>query len=60
MKRIDKIRQMSSEELARCLSAIGGCYFNSDCEGCFLYGADICYEPDKLAKWLEEEVQEDA
>ena len=60
MKRIDKIRQMSSEEMAKALGVIAGCYFRGVCEGCFLSGSGACYDPDKLAKWLEEEVQEDA
>ena len=60
MKRIDKIRQMSSEELAKVLYEIGNCHYRVDCEGCFLSGSGACYDPDKLAKWLEEEVQEDA
>ena len=59
MKRIDKIRQMSSEELAKVLYEIGGCHYRDDCEGCFLDGAG-CFKVDMIAKWLEEEVQEDA
>lgn len=59
MKRIDKIRQMSSEELAMVLHGIGDCQFRGDCEGCFLDGAG-CFKVDMIAKWLEEEVQENA
>ena len=62
MKRIDKIRQMSSEELAKGLIMVGNCKFIGHCEGCLLVGSGSCYdsEPEELAKWLEEEVQEDA
>lgn len=59
MKRIDKIRQMSSEELAKVLYEIGDCQYKDDCEGCFLAGAG-CFGVDMIAKWLEEEAQEDA
>ena len=60
MKRIDKIRQMSSEELARILVDISNCQFEDECEECLLASSGGCGEPDIVAKWLEEEVQEDA
>ncbi len=60
MKRIDKIRQMSSEELARVLIRISNCVTTYRCEECLLGGSAGCGEPDIVAKWLEEEVQEDA
>ena len=60
MKRIDEIRQMSSEELARVLVKISNCEITCRCEGCLLASSGGCGEPDIVAKWLEEEVQEDA
>lgn len=57
MKRIDKIRQMSSEELAKVLVNIITCRFRGECEGCWLAEAEEC-SPYGLVKFLEEEVQE--
>ena len=59
MKRIDKIRQMSSEELAKMLVEIGNCE-TSLCVDCPLGDSEACDDANKLAQWLEEEVQEDA
>ena len=60
MKRIDKIRQMSSEELAKVLVRISDCIITYRCEECLLAGSEGCGEPDIVEEWLEEEVQEDA
>ena len=60
MKRIDKIRQMSSEELAKVLVDISNCQFKDGCEECWLAESNGCYRPLVLEEWLEEEVQEDA
>lgn len=57
MKRIDKIRQMSSEELAKVLIRISNCIITYRCEECLLSGSGGCGEPDIVAKWLEEEAQ---
>lgn len=59
MKRIDKIRQMSSEELAKVLVAIRNCV-NISCRNCPLFCSGGCNDPDILSGWLEEEVEEDA
>lgn len=59
MKRIDKIRQMSSEELAKVLFLITErCCVDFDCEMCPLENADCCSGVGVM-EWLEEEVQED-
>lgn len=60
MKRIDKIRQMSSEELAKALVDTSECENVPYCKGCLMEGSEACCNPEKLAEWLEEEVQEDA
>lgn len=64
MKRIDKIRQMSSEELANklfimieCCNITGSDEY--DCDVCPLSGA-LCGSVDGIMEWLEAEVKEDA
>lgn len=54
MKRIDQIRQMSSEELANLLAEQ-----HASCAGCVLFDCGEC-EKSCVLEWLEEEVQEDA
>lgn len=59
MKRIDKIRQMTSEKLAKAIIRISECQITDYCKACLLLECNACSEPEKLAEWLEEEVQED-
>ena len=54
MKRIDQIRQMSSEELANLLAEQ-----HASCAGCVLFDCEMC-KKSCIHEWLEEEVQEDA
>lgn len=55
VKNIDKIRNMTTEEMALFLSNIAtSCAMNSECVGCPLEGAEDCGE-EALRVWLEEE-----
>ena len=62
MKRIDKVRQMSSKELALMLDCISRCCQSQMmCQDCPLgeYCSECC-SPATIKEWLEQEVQEDA
>lgn len=60
MKNIDKIRQMNSEELAKCITTLINCK-NYTCNECPLSIYAICENlggKESLQQWLEQEVEE--
>lgn len=60
MTNAEKIKRMSTEELAAILDGIGACCMDFDCDACYLGKCEKNYgcTPYGIRQWLESEAEE--